>query len=105
MKLLSLVLVMIAVLGLLTYTNPTMDEYSEFIRKSVVEGVRKEKPASFGQMFSPLLGTIAGSLVATQTVRHDYIFFSLYEAEFGTERLKALGLLKRFVVLETPKAP
>ena len=105
MKLLSLVLVMIAALGLLTYTNPTMDDYSDFIRKSVVEGVRKEKPDPLGQLFSPLLGTITGTLVATQTVRHDYIFFSLYEVEFGKERLKTLGLLKRFVLLETPRAP
>jgi len=63
MRLLSVVLVMIATLSLLTYTNPGMDDYREFI------------------------------------------FFSLYEAEFGNERLKAIGLLKRFVVLETPKAP
>lgn len=53
MKLLSLVLVMIAALGLLTYTNPTMDEYRDFVRKSVVEGVRKEKPDPLAQLFSP----------------------------------------------------
>jgi len=105
MRLLSVVLVMIATLSLLTYTNPGMDDYREFIRKSVLEEVRKGKPDPFGQLFSPVLGTLTGSLVACQTIRHDYLFFSLYEAEFGSERLKAIGLLKRFVVLETPKAP
>jgi hypothetical protein len=55
-----------------------------------------------GQLLSPLLGGIAGNLVASQTVRTDYIFFSIYEVRLGKERLKAVGVLKNFVLLEKP---
>ncbi len=95
---------MIAVLGLLTYTNPSIDDYSDFVRQCVVQEVQKERLDGLGQLFSPLLGSIAGSLVASQTLRNDFIFFSLFEVELGKQRFKALGLLKRFVVLETPKS-
>lgn len=104
MKLLSLVLILIATLALLGFTNPSMDDYSNFIRQRVVQEAHKDKEDTFGQLFSPLLGGIAGSLVASQTIRNDYIFFSIYEAQFGKERFKSLGLLRRFMVLESPKS-
>jgi hypothetical protein len=104
MKLFSLVLVIIASLALLVFTNPSMDDYSNFIRQSVLQETRKDKGDTLGQVFSPLFGSIAGSLVASQTLRNDYIFFSMYEAQFGKQRFKALGLLKRFVVLESPRS-
>ncbi len=99
----SFLLVVIAVMGLLTYTNPSIDDYGDFIRQSIVQEVQKERLDGLGQIFSPLFGSIAGSLVASQTVRNDFIFFSLYEVELGKQRFKALGFLKRFLILEAPK--
>lgn len=104
MKLLSLVLIIIASFALLAFTNPSMDDYGDFIRQRVVEEAQKDKEATFGQLFSPLLGGIAGGFLASQTIRSDYVLFSLYEARFGQQRFRVLGFLRRFVVLESPES-
>jgi len=106
MKLLSLIVIMVAVLGLMAFKNPSPDDYNNYVRQVVVKEMQKkaeqEGGGPFGQMLAPLLGNLAGGLMASQTVRSDYIFFSLYEARLGTERLKLLGILAHFFVLEKP---
>jgi hypothetical protein len=102
MKLIASVIIVIALLGLMAYTNPSIDEYNTYIRQSIVKEGQKPKTDPVSQLLSPLLGGIAGTLVTSQTVRTDYVFFSIYEVRLGNERLKALGVLKNFVLLEKP---
>jgi len=41
-------------------------------------------------------------MVTSQAVRNDYVFLSIYDIGLGKERLKALGILNNFFVLEAP---
>lgn len=90
-----------AALGLLAYTNPRMDHYEHFIQQKVVRGANER--GGLAQVFGPLFGKMAGSIVANATVRNDYVFFSTYETHLGNERLRAIGALNNFYLLETPE--
>jgi hypothetical protein len=103
MKHLISIIIVIALLGLMAYTNPTMENYTDYIRQSVIKETQKQRDDHVGQLLSPMLGGIAGNLVTSQTVRTDYVFFSIYKLGFGKERLKALGIFKNFMILEKPK--
>jgi hypothetical protein len=72
------------------------------VRQEVIQESQKEIRDPFGQFLGSIVGGIAGGLVGTQTVRSDYVFFSMYELKVGKERLKALGVLRNFVLLEKP---
>jgi hypothetical protein len=102
MKLVACMIVAVALLGLLVYTNPSMDDYNNFIRQSIIKEGQKQKDDPVGQLLAPLFSGMAGGLVASQTVRTDYVFFSVYSFRFGKERIKALGVLKNFIFLEKP---
>ena len=51
-----------------------------------------------------LLGGFAANLMTTQTVRKDYVFFSTYDAGFGNEHLRAIGVLNNFYITESPES-
>ena len=102
MKIVACIIVAVALLGLLVYTNPSLDDYNNFIRQSIIKEGQKQKDDPVGQLLVPLFSGMAGNLVASQTVRSDYVFFSVYSFRFGKERLKALGVLKNFIFLEKP---
>ncbi len=102
MKFVACILIVVALLGLLVYTNPSLDDYNNFIRQSIIQESQKQKDGSVEQLIAPLLSGIAGSLVSSQTVRTDYVFFSIYEAQFAKKRIKVLGVFKNFVFLEKP---
>lgn len=97
------VLFLIALFGLLAYTNPTMEDYDRFVHQSILKESQKEKPDSPATVFAPFLSGIVTSYVTSQTLRSDYVFFSIYEARIGKARLKAFGALKNFIVLESPE--
>jgi hypothetical protein len=102
MKLVASIIVAVALLGLLVYTNPSLEDYNNFIRQSIIKEGQKQKENPLGQLLVPFLSGMAGSLVASQTVRSDYVVCSVYSVQFGKERIKALGVLKNFVFLEKP---
>lgn len=103
MKLFSITLILIALLGLLAYTNPKMDNYDQFISQRITEETRKEKDPMAGALGS-LLGGFAANLMTKQTVRKDYVFFSTYDAAFGNEHMKAIGILNNFYITEDRKS-
>jgi hypothetical protein len=107
MKAVIVTICLIAVSALLVATNPSMDDYQDQVRKYVVnEVVKKSQKSSdeaLGLALGPLVGKLAGGLVGSLTTRHDYLLFSIYVCEFKGERLRLLGVLKNFIVLETPK--
>ena len=100
MKHLVYVIAAVAIAGLMTYTNPTMDDYNQFVRKGLLKEMQGRDPAV--QLFGSALSGVAGSLVASQTVREDFVFCSTYELRLGKEQFKALGIFKNFIVLKKP---
>lgn len=103
MKAIIWVSLVIALLGLLAYTNPSMDDYDRFVHQAILKETHPEQSNQPLQMLAPLLSGLVSSYVTSQTLRSDYVFFSLYEARLGDKRLKAFGLLKNFIVLESPE--
>ena len=103
MKLFSITLILIALFGLLAYTNPGLNNYDQFISQRITEETRKEKDPVAGALGS-LLGGFAANLMTTQTVRKDYVFFSTYDAGFGNEHLRAIGVLNNFYITESPES-
>jgi hypothetical protein len=102
MKSLTIVVVLAALVGLMAYTNPSRDDFSNYIRQYVMKESQKRAQGTQIQLFAPLLGSLAGSVVSSGTVRADYIVFSTYEFQMGQERIKVLGLFKNFILLEKP---
>ena len=102
MRSLAIVIALGTLVGLTVYTNPCMDDFSNYVRQYVVKESQKEVKDPLGQFLTSILGGIAGNVVSSQTVRTDYILFSIYEVRFGKERLKALGICRNFVLLEKP---
>ncbi|MCX6068479.1 MAG: DUF4359 domain-containing protein [Chloroflexi bacterium] len=102
MKLFSITLILIALLGLFAYTNPKLDNYDQFISQRIIEETRKEKDPMAGALGS-LFGGFAANLMTTQTVRKDYVFFSTYDTAFGNEHIRAIGVLNNFYITESPK--
>lgn len=96
------VIILMGLLGLMAYTNPGMEDYNNFIRQTIIQESQRHRDDSLGRAFGTLFGGLAGGLLASQTVRTDYVFFSLYEAELGKERLKALGVFNNFLLIEKP---
>ena len=103
MKLFSIVLILIALLGLLAYTNPKLDNYDQFIGQRITEETRKAKDPMAGALGS-LLGGFAANLMTKQTVRKDYVFFSTYDTAFGNEHIRAIGVLNNFYITESPES-
>ncbi len=97
-------LVVVAVGALLAFTNPTLDSYQQYLRLSILkETKRQENPVAHA--LGTLLGGVASGVIASQTVRTDFVFWSTYETPLtDSERLRAVGLLKNFFLLENPAA-
>ncbi len=102
MRIVSIVIALVAVVGLMVYTNPTMNDFDTYIRQSVIKESEKQTKDSMGRFLGSIVGGLAGSVITSQTVRTDYVLFSLYEARLGTEKLKALGICRNFILLESP---
>lgn len=101
MKLFSVTLILIGLLGLLAYTNPKLDSYDQFINQRIIEKTRKAKDPLEGAIGS-LLGGFAAKLITQQTVRKDYVFFSTYDTAIGNEHLRAVGVLNNFYITDDP---
>lgn len=101
MKLFSTVIILIAVLGLLVFTNPKLDDYDLFINQRVTEEARKEDPVA--GLVKSLFGGFAAYLISKQTIRKDYVFFSTYEMAVGDKQLRVVGVLNNFYILESPE--
>jgi hypothetical protein len=102
MKSLVIIIALVALVGLMVYTNPSMDDLSSYVRQYVMKESQKRMKDSQDQLLGTILGGIAGGVLSSQTVRTDYILFSTYEAQFGKERFKALGIFRNFILLEKP---
>lgn len=103
MKAVVFIIVLVAVGGLVVATNPSMNDYQNFIRQEIIRNSEKNIESPLGQAAGKMFSGFAAGLAANQTIRNDYIFFSTYELSFDKKRFRVMGILKRFVVLEAPR--
>jgi WD40 repeat protein len=91
-----------ALLGLLVYTNPSLEKYGDFVQQQVVRHSKTPQERIGASLFTaPLIAS--GVMLVTE--RTNYFLFSLYETnleEIG--RLRALGILNHFIFLEAPQS-
>jgi len=102
MKSLVIIIALVALVGLMVYTNPSKDDLSNYVRQYVMKESQKRIKDPRGPFLGTILGGIVGSVMSSQTVRTDYILFSTYEVQFGQERFEALGIFRTFILLEKP---
>ncbi|NJD08759.1 MAG: DUF4359 domain-containing protein [Methylococcaceae bacterium] len=103
MKTVLWVLVVVCLVGLLAYTNPDMDRYQAYCSQEIQQEVGKKGSDPLTGALGSLLGGFAGTVMASQTARHDYVIFSSYDTTLGTEHFRAIGVLNNFIVLEKPQ--
>jgi hypothetical protein len=91
-----------ALLGLLVYTNPTLEEYGDFVQQQVMQQSKTPEERVAASLFTaPLMGW--GLMLTTE--RANYYLFSVYETNLKeVGRLKAIGILTKFIVVETPQS-
>jgi hypothetical protein len=102
MKTVLWVLVVVCLAGLLAYTNPDMERYQAYCSQEIQQEVGTGGDPLTGAL-SSLLGGFAGTVMASQTVRHDYVVFSSYDTALGAEHIRAIGVLNNFIILEKPQ--
>jgi hypothetical protein len=103
MKFLVLAVVTFLVLGLLLVTNPRMEDYEQYLRQEIL--VESGKGDEVGKALGVLVSGVASSLMASATVRNDYVFWSTYETTLGNDRVRVLGILRNFIVLKGKTGP
>jgi hypothetical protein len=90
-------IVLAATVLLFVVTNPTLDDYEDYLRQELAREAREEDEVA-GALVA-LLGGFAGSLLANATTRDNYLLFSVYATDLDTEGLLVLGILGNFLVL------
>jgi hypothetical protein len=99
MKSISFAVVAVALLGLLVYTNPTLESYESFVHQQIIQESKSDQDRALALLFGGILSGIATNM----TVRKDYVFLSTYDTNIGDEHLRVLGIMKNFFILETPR--
>ena len=89
---------MVALFGLLVLTNPPLERYVFFLRQKLIQ----ESKTDGERVLAALFGGFTTWMVISQTIRKDYILFSIYDTNIENEHLKALGILNNFILLEIP---
>ncbi|WP_211472124.1 DUF4359 domain-containing protein [Collimonas humicola] len=91
---LSSTIVMVSIVGLLAFTNPTLDSYEQHIHQIITQEANKRDDLT--QALGTLFSGVASSFIASSTVRNNYILFSTYESNLGNRNLKFVGVLGNF---------
>jgi hypothetical protein len=102
MKSFAIIIALLALAGLMIYTNPSMDDLGNYVSQYVIKESQKKMKDPQDRFLSTILGGIAGGVTSSLTLRTDYILFSTYEVQFGKERFKAVGIFGNFIPLEKP---
>jgi len=99
MKLLASTLIVLVFLGFLAYTNPKLDNYDHFINQRILDKTQQANDPLQG-MIGSVLGGVASRLMAQQTERKDYVFFSTYDTAIGSKHIRSVGILNQFYLTE-----
>lgn len=81
------------ILLLLFITNPTMDDYSNYAQKEVLNN-------SSSNLEKGLAALLVDPLVKAAAYRDNYYIFSIYSSNLDSKNEKILGIFKTFIKLE-----
>jgi uncharacterized protein YecT (DUF1311 family) len=99
MKSISWTLAGIALLAIMVYKNPKIDQYDGFIRQKIKERA-KETNGTDGEIVAVIFGGIASKVIIEATNRRDYLFASVYDTSIGGMSFSSLGVLGNFILLD-----
>ena len=102
MKKFLTIIIIAGILALMVYTNPKQKDYRNFVRQEMVAEAQQNKNSLEGAI-APIFSGVLSELFTTQTIRKDYIFFSVFETRIGDDYYVVLGALNNFLVLQAPK--
>ncbi len=90
----KLLLLIVVLLAVAYFTNPTLEDYSDFIAEDFNE-------ESDDSIFGEEVGNLVGNLIAENaTDREDYYIFSIYESDLMVEDVRYIGIFGMFFELE-----
>ncbi len=95
MKALVLVILLALLLGLMTSTNPTVHDYSEFLRNELVQQTADEEDDIL-QALMVIFGALTENVIAASTSRTDYLILSVYETDIETYHIECIGVFGKF---------
>ena len=84
-----------AIGGTMILTNPTIDDYSDYMQQGIVNSTKDKDDLSRG--LALLFGGLAGSVVSRATTRRNFLFFSVYHTDLKTDKYRCLGIFGNFV--------
>ena len=91
-------IVLIGIVLLFVITNPSTDDYEDYMRQEMIKESQGEDELS--SALGSLFGGVAGSLLANASTRKNYLVYSVYATDLGNSDLVVLGVLGNFFVLE-----
>ncbi|MGC4098444.1 MAG: DUF4359 domain-containing protein [Nitrospira sp.] len=101
-----LVAILAGAIGL-AWSNPTMDEYLQFIEQELGKAVNRmdqntptREQQFIRQVFQSQSKKLLGSVVRPNTVRHNWGILSYYEMQVAGTNVVVLGLGGRFIPLQ-----
>jgi len=94
-------IIALGIVATLAATNPTIDQYQEYIRQTIVKD-SWSSPDQGERTLGALFGGLASMLVVGQTIRHNYLLVSVYETRMDQKSMRAIGLLNSFIMLKKP---
>ena len=105
MKTIGILIVIIILIGAVMYvTNPTMDNFSEYLNKKADRNIEKYSSGTESLVEEMIGGTKAstGTYSKSNYERTDFYIFSIYESDSSvlTYGKKYLGIFKVFFKLE-----
>jgi hypothetical protein len=115
MKIVALIalVLLLGVAVLLAATNPTTEQYNAFLEASLTRALERmgedavQEATSEKKMIQDLLRTkgkkIIQSLIRSNTIRHNYGLFSIFETTALGVRVQVVGVGSRFFPLEDEK--
>lgn len=94
----SIGVVIFAILVILAFTNPDMDEFREYFKQEMVNEVDSDSP--WIDTLADMLEKPIWKFLEPYTDRDNYLLFSIYKLEFEDESMVYLGILDRFYRLD-----
>lgn len=102
-RVLTIVMVLLAVSVGLAATNPTMGDYKAFVDELLNQAIEQKRGTARDQdeqMLRSQARQLVASLLASATVRRDWGVFSLFETKILGSDLLILGIGHRFIPMK-----
>lgn len=82
----------------LVYTNPSQNEYDQFLKYQITKQVSKESGDSLSSDLSGLFTQLLGSsVIDSVTHRQNFVLFSVYSTSGGNNTVRFIGIMGNFV--------